>query len=73
MDVMDMCEQFQIDMMNGVSLIELETKMGEWFEIVLSEYNDMVKTETDKDDFLFYEQEDITVLNKYGFCELVGA
>ena len=73
MDITTKCEEFQIDMMNGVSLGELETKMGEWFEIVLSEYNDMVKTETDKDDFLFYEQEDITVLNKYGFRELVGA
>ena len=73
MDIMTKCEQFEIDMMNGMSLCELETKMGEWFEIVLSEYNDMVKTEVDKVDFLFYEQEDILVLNKYGFNDLVGA
>ena len=73
MDIATKCEEFQIYMMNGMSLSEIETKMGEWFEIVLTEYNEMVKTEVDKDDFLFYEQEDIAVLNKYGFRELVGA
>ena len=67
--------EFEIDMMNGMGLVEIEERLGEEvFKSILESYNYMVEVVGDglNEEYKFYEDEDIEVLKKYDMMGLVG-
>lgn len=67
--------EFEIDMMNGMSLVEIEERLGEEvFKSILESYDYMVEVVGDglNEEYKFYEDEDIEVLKKYDMMGLVG-
>lgn len=64
-------EKFEIDVMNGVMLEEILEEVGEFnFLEVMKEYVKVVDWDN-KEEYLFYEEEDIKVLKRFNFNNLM--
>lgn len=66
-------EDFEEDMLYGKSLNEIKEEKGvDVLVECLNVWMDEWGGDVEKDDYLFYDDEDIEVLKEIGFYELIG-